>query len=94
MIAFLILSIIIGLFAAAAGPKTPKPLLLALPLLGFIYIICVLQYTHRLKKEKCKCSESIFRNIMEILAYIYVFLLLLSATLIGMAAFSTNKKQA
>jgi hypothetical protein len=92
MIAYMIMTILIGIFTMASGMKPPVALAMALPILGLFYIVFVLQYVSRLKKEKCECSESVFRDVMEILAYLYVLLMLLSIVLIAMVMFNGKLK--
>jgi len=36
-------------------------------------VIIILQYVHLLKKEQCKCSESLAREIMQVIAILYAF---------------------
>ena len=35
---------------------------------GLINVVVTLQYVHKLKKEKCECSESLYREIMMFVA--------------------------
>ena len=88
MIAFLALSILITIFALASGSKMPFAIPALMPVLGLLYVIFVIQYINRLRREKCECSESVFRNIMEILAYIYVLILILTVVIVAIALFS------
>jgi hypothetical protein len=92
MIVFLIMSILISIFTVASGTKAPMALAMALPVFGLLYIVFVLQYINRLKKEKCECSASVFRNIMEVLAYLYVLLMLLGFVFFAMAVFAGKLK--
>lgn len=92
MIAFLIMSVLIAIFTMASGTKPPIALTMALPILGLFYIVFVLQYVNRLKKEKCECSKSVFRNVMEIMAYLYVLLMLLMIVLFAMVMFNGKLK--
>lgn len=36
-------------------------------------VVIILQYVHMLKSEQCKCSESIAREIMQVIAVLYAF---------------------
>ena len=85
MMVFLGLSVLFAIVTMVSGAKPPLPIAIVWPTLGFVYVVCVLQYVHRLKKEKCACSESVFRDVMEVLAYLYVLLLAISIVFIFMA---------
>lgn len=56
--------------------------------LGVLNVVFVLQYVHRLKKEKCECSASVYREVMYILAVINAFLYALILLLLVIALFS------
>ena len=38
--------------------------------LSILFVVTTLQYTHRLKREKCNCSEDLGRTIMYIVALV------------------------
>jgi hypothetical protein len=50
--------------------------------LAIVYVVSALQYIHRLKKEKCACSEDVRREITWIVAWIQAGLLAFSVLLI------------
>lgn len=57
-----------ALFATSAG------LMFLMSIASILYVIFSLQYVHRLRDQKCLCSEKITRDVWEILLYIYVAL--------------------
>ena len=69
-----------------------------LVIFGWIYIITTLQYVDRLRREKCECSKSVYRDIMELFAMInalmLVFALVLAFVLgaVTLSIGSRNKK--
>lgn len=71
---------------------------------SIVFIVVVMQYTSMLKREKCKCSEHLAREVMHIAAliqaliYIFVFCIALALILIslgndGMAAIGKRLKK-
>ena len=49
---------------------------------GVVFTVATLQYVSRLKREKCKCSESSARVVIEIVAWMNAFLYIILALLI------------
>lgn len=43
-------------------------------ILGIMFIVFTLQYVHKLKRIKCQCSEATARTVLEIVAYINLFM--------------------
>jgi uncharacterized membrane protein YoaK (UPF0700 family) len=43
-------------------------------ILSIVNIIVIIQYVHELKEEECTCSESIAREIMQVIAILYAFI--------------------
>jgi len=60
---------------------------LASLILGVLNIVFVLQYVHRLKQEKCECSESIAREVIYITAMLQALVVALGM-LLSIFAFS------
>ena len=50
-------------------------------ILGVINVIVTLQYVNRLKREKCECSESMYKDVITLVAIfnavLYMFLLVI-----------------
>jgi len=60
-----------------------------------IFVVVSLQYVHRLKEEKCKCSEATGRTVIEIVSWYHlimwavVLLLALYSLIVGISVAST-----
>lgn len=80
IIFFLILSILYTLFAFFFDPASLPLMQSIMVILGLVNVVVTLQYVYRLKKEKCECSESIYRDVMTFIAIFnaIVYSLLLS----------------
>jgi hypothetical protein len=48
-------------------------------IMSILYVIFSLQYIHRLRDQKCTCSQHLTRDVWEILLYIYVAFFVLIA---------------
>lgn len=57
---------------------------------GILYIIFSVQYIHRLRKEKCECSESVTRNVWEVVMYISISLIILSFLILSYILITTG----
>lgn len=68
IIFFIALTIVNAFVVLFMGPQQVPGLQFALFVMGFLNVVFVLQYVHRLKKEKCECSISVYREIMYIIA--------------------------
>jgi len=81
------------------GFVLPKLLILLyiLPVMligGIVNVVYTLQYVNQLRKENCKCSESLYRNILETLAIVnavtygilILTLLLAAESLLGLSS--------
>lgn len=79
---FIALTIVNAFVVLFMGPQQLPGLQFALFIMGIMNVVFVLQYVHRLKKEKCECSISVYREIMYVIAILraalYGLLLMLS----------------
>lgn len=103
IIFFIALTVVYALVSLFMGPQQIPVIQFTLFILGILNVIFVIQYVNRLKKEKCECSESVYREIMYVIAIIRaalygLMLLLLILLLFSMmsyqrsADFSTRSK--
>lgn len=94
---FLVLSIVYTLSTFFID-KDSLPLLQSIMVItGIVNVILALQYINRLKKEKCECSESIYRDILYLVsifnAILYSLLIvLLVYFFFSMASYSKSAK--
>lgn len=51
-------------------------------ILAVFFVVIMFQYIGMLKKEACKCSESMARNIMEVVNYCQILLMVLLVVLV------------
>ena len=65
---YLILSIIYALSAFFLDRDSIPLIQTLMVVFGLINFVVTLQYVHKLKKEKCECSESLYREIMMFVA--------------------------
>jgi hypothetical protein len=63
-----IISVIYMLSAFFIDRNTIPIIQTIVSVLGLLNVIFTLQYVHRLKKEKCECSESIYREVLNVAA--------------------------
>lgn len=68
IIFYLILSIIYALSAFFLDRESLPLMQTLMVIFGLINVVMTLQYVHRLKKEKCECSESLYREVMMFVA--------------------------
>lgn len=61
---FLVLTLLYTVSALFIDRSTIPILQTVMVVLGLVNVVVVLQYVHKLKEEKCACSESIYREIM------------------------------
>lgn len=65
-------------------------------ILTIIFVVVAIQYVHRLKVEKCKCSEAVGRNVIQIVSWFYVilwavvFMLSLHSLIVGTTVMATQ----
>jgi hypothetical protein len=82
---YLALTILLGavnlFLLVSAGPKAVIVPPAAIVVLGWLYIVFTLQYVDRLRREKCECSQSVVRDVMEAVALINALMLVLSLVL-------------
>ena len=76
-----VLGIINLYLLVAEGPKALVIPPTVLVIFGWVYIIATLQYVERLKKEKCECSNSVYRDVMELFAKINALMLVFAMVL-------------
>lgn len=75
---FMLLLIILRMFEMYS-PTSMPPILMTLQfVLSVGFVMVVYHYIHDLKQKKCACSESMARDILEIVNYIQVFLVVVS----------------
>lgn len=68
-----------------------SPIMLAATI---VYVVFVIQYINRLRREKCRCSESIARAILYIVTIIHVTLLcLLALVFLSMVLAQVGRKK-
>lgn len=99
IIFFFILNVIVMSFTLTMGPYATYPVQLVLSLLNILNIVFMVQYTHRLKVEKCECSASQTREIMYyysiisavILVLVFIIAILKVANLYAMMSTRTAK---
>jgi len=97
IIFFLVLSIVYTLSSFFID-KDSLPLLQSIMVItGIINVILALQYIDRLKKEKCECSESLYRDVLYLVsifnAILYSLLIvLLIYFFFSMASYSKSAK--
>jgi hypothetical protein len=79
IIVYLAVSILLAtvhfiMMASSSGTDDVRKVIILPPLLmfvlGWLYVIFTLQYVDKLRKDKCECSESVYRIIMETIAII------------------------
>lgn len=58
--------------------------------LSIANVIVILQYVHLLKKEQCKCSESLAREIMQVIAILYAFFYIMLFIVLFYAGFKIS----
>lgn len=83
---YLVVSVVLSLVFMFVNRRDFMGLRLIMGAMGILYVISVLQYVYRLKKEKCECSQSAYREIMYIVAIIQAFFMVLGviAAIAGM----------
>lgn len=54
--------------------------------LNAVFLVAVFQYIHRLKREKCKCSQSVTRDVMEVVNIVQIVLFSLGILLMILVA--------
>lgn len=86
--AILMLAIILAAFTTTIHNIA---ITVVLVLLNAVFLIAVFQYIHRLKREKCECSQAVTRDVMEIVNLVQIvlfsvgiFLLILMAVHYGL----------
>jgi hypothetical protein len=79
IIAYFVVSILYAIIAPLLDPKLLPIIQTVYVVFGIINVVYVIQYVHRLKREKCACSESVYREVMYVVsifnAIVYSFLL-------------------
>lgn len=75
---YLVVSVVLSLVFMFVNRRDFMGLRLIMGAMGILYVISVLQYVYRLKKEKCECSQSAYREIMYIVAILQAFVIALS----------------
>lgn len=68
IIFFLFFSILYAVSVLFIDRNTIPVVQTLMTVLGLLNVVLTLQYVHKLKKEKCECSESIYREIMSVVA--------------------------
>jgi hypothetical protein len=58
--------------------------------LSIANVVVILQYVHLLKKEQCKCSESLAREIMQVIAILYAFFYIMLFIVLFYAGFKLS----
>lgn len=81
IIFFLILTIVYAFMTFFLEPQDIPILQTSMLVMGILNVIFTLQYVHMMKKQKCNCSESIYRDILSIVAifnaFMYAFLFIM-----------------
>ena len=94
IIAFMILNILFALFGMKRSDVMGNVIYGVWLVLVVLNIVFVLQYVHRLKKEKCECSAGLARDVMYVIAIIntaLIFLSLIASLVIIMLATRVQK---
>lgn len=96
---FYMMVVLLHAILTAFLPMTITPLLQTLvAALGIFNVIITLQYIARLKHERCKCSDSMYKDAITIIAYfnaaVYIALLILFFYLIFSLAALRNLQEA
>lgn len=71
-------------------PLASATIMAVYSILSIIVIIIILQYVHLLKKEQCKCSSSVAREIMQAIAVLYAFLYIITFIVIAYNGFKLS----
>lgn len=74
MIFYMILLLVHIFLMAFVSEKTVPLVQTTFTVLGIVNVIVTLQYIARLKREKCECSESFYRDVIMLVAYLNAFL--------------------
>lgn len=90
-VVYLIILLLLSTFNIWTVKQLPPILMVVNYVLMIFFFITVYQYIHKLKKEKCECSENEARNILEIVNYIQLALVLLSLIMMIYAMFMVSK---
>lgn len=85
---FLIVSILYTLSAFFINRESLPILQTIMVVLGLLNVVFTLQYVHRLKKEKCECSESIYREILNVVAIFNAIIYSMLLTIVIMFLFT------
>jgi hypothetical protein len=93
IVAYLTVTILVAIVSFILLASTGKTKTVQIPMipslilfvLGWLYVIFVLQYVDKLRRDKCDCSESVFRVIMETMAIINALLIVVSLLISIMA---------
>lgn len=96
IIFYLVLSIVYTLTTFFIDPASLPLLQTIIVVLGIVNVIYTLQYVNKLKKIKCECSESVYRDVMTFIAIFNAILYALLLTLLvyflfSMATYAKNK---
>lgn len=71
---FVGLSLVLAILSLVKVDLLTSSLLMTLfSALSIANVVFILQYVHMLKKEQCQCSESLAREIMQVIAVLYAF---------------------
>lgn len=80
IIYFLFVAVVFGGSTVFLDVKFPPIVQTAMFVMAVLNAIYAIQYIYRLKKEKCECSESVYREILYVIAILnaimYFFMLL------------------
>ena len=90
-VVYLIISLLLSTLNIWSVKQLPPILMLVNYVLMIIFFVTTYQYVHKLKREKCECSENEARNVLEIVNYIQIALVLLSLLMMIYAMFIVSK---
>ncbi len=86
-IVYLIILLLLSTFNIWNVKQLPPILMLVNYVIMILFFVTVYQYIHKLKKEKCECSENVARDVLEIVNYIQLALVILSLLMMIYAMF-------
>lgn len=81
---FMVLSLLYSVSALFIDRSAIPILQTVMVVLGLVNVVVVLQYVHKLKEEKCACSESVYREVM---MYVAIFNAIVYSALLSLLIF-------
>lgn len=86
---YFFLSLIASILSIFIGEAYVSGLMLVILLIGIPNIVFILQYVNKLSRDKCRCSESVIRDVLfmiaifQVIVFIFIFIYIVLAAIHG-----------